>query len=438
MRIWVLARDNFARMTLRVDKLITHERLRLYPILFAAGSALGITLSSIGRIVNPTIQGPLMPDYLAHWTGGGLLLFADPAKLYEPESQFAFQTNAIGSEVALSWFVSPPIVAAFYAPLAMLPYNVSAMLWLIVSTALLLLCVLSLKSLAPGLIGRKRGVVMLAVLASPPVFELLGGGQDSAFILGVWLAGIRLFKNQHNIWAGAVLALGIAKPQLVVLVPLILLVTKNFRALASFFTVCGLLLGTQIGMVGFEGVLRWLGALSSPLYMEHVQQGQAWKMVGLPSLVQGVLPDAWGHGAAPVLTALSLPVGAGVLLFKLYIVRGHALDPAAVWIAALATTAIFSPHLATYDAVLFIPVIVFLLERRPSSRVRVSAVAAFGLLWLVPVLFMAANPLAWPLGAIDAPWSAIPFTVLWLEALRALAPQALNPRQTVDTNLSLR
>lgn len=437
-RISGRARDKFTRMTSRVDRLITNERLRLYPIVFTAGSALGVTVSSVVRIVDPTIQGPLMPDYLAHWTGGALLVSADPTKLYDPESQAAFQTNVIGSEVPLSWFVSPPIVAAYYAPLAMLPYNLSGILWLLLSAALLVMCALSLKSLAPNLMARKRSVVILAILASPPVFELLGGGQDSAFILAVWLTGIRLLLSQHNVWAGAVLALGIAKPQLVVIVPLVLLATKNIRALASFVAVCCLVLGAQIGMVGIEGLLRWLGALSSPLYMEQVQQGQAWKMVGLPSLVQGVLPDAWGHAAAPVLTALSLPVGAGVLLFRLYKVRGLALDSDAVWIAALATTAIFSPHLATYDAVLFIPVIVFLLERRSSRRVRVSAVAAFGLLWVVPVLYMVAAPLAWPLGVIDAPWSAIPLSVLWLETLRALGPQALNPRQIVDTKIGFR
>jgi len=425
-------RLKFSRMTQRVDSLITEERLRLYPIVFMVGSAVGVTISAIVRIVDPTIQGAFLPDYLAHWTGGGLLMSADASKLYDPETQFAFQTNALGAKVALSWFVSPPIVAAFYAPLAFLPYNLSGILWLILSTTLLVWCSLSLKSLAPTLMGRKRNVVILAVLASPPVFELLGGGQDSAFILAVWLVGIRLLNSKHNAWAGVVLALGFAKPQLVVLVPLVLLARRNLQALASFMAVCGLLLGISIGLVGVDGLLRWVAALSSPLYTHEVQNGQAWKMLGLPSLVQGLLPPALGSLVSPALTWSALPIGAGVLLFRLHKARMQAVDTRAIWIATLATSAVFSPHFLTYDAVLLIPVIVYLIEARPSRFIRVSAVSVFGLLWLTPGFHLAAAQLTWPLSAVDAPWAAIPMAALWFESLRALHGRATGNDQQPD------
>lgn len=404
----------------RLDGLITEERLRLYPIVFIVGSVIAVTISSIVRIADPTVQGAFLPDYLAHWTGGGLLMSADPSKLYDPETQFVFQRNALGVEVALSWFVSPPIVAAFYAPFALLTYNISGILWLILSTVLLVWCALSLKFLAPTLMGRKRNVVILAVLASPPVFELLGGGQDSAFILAVWLVGIRLLNSNHNAWAGVVLALGFAKPQLVVLIPLVLLARRNFRALASFIAVCVLLLGISIGVVGVDGLLRWVAALSSPLYTHEVQNGQAWKMLGLPSLVQGLLPPALGSLVSPALTWSALPIGAGVLLFRLHKARMQAVDTRAIWIATLATSAVFSPHFLTYDGVLLIPVIVYLIEVRPSRFIRVSAVSVFGLVWLTPVFHLAATQLTWPLSAVDAPWAAIPMAAIWFESLRTL------------------
>ncbi len=413
-------RLNFSRLLGHADRFITEERLRLYPIVFIVGSVVAVTISSAIRIADPTVQGALMPDYLAHWTGGGLLISADPSILYDPQTQSAFQRNALGTDVALSWFVSPPIVAAFYAPFALLPYNISGILWLIVSTALLVWCVLSLKSLAPTLMGRKRNVVILAVLASAPVFELLGGGQDSAFTLAVWLVGIRLLGSHHNAWAGVVLALGFAKPQVVVLVPLVLLATRNFRALASFVVACGLLLGISIGLVGVDGLLRWAAALSSPLYVDEVQQGQAWKMLGLPSLVQGLLPPALGGLIAPALMWASLPIGASILLFRLHRNRTQQAETPAIWSATLATTAVFSPHFLTYDAVLLIPVIVLLLELRPSRYVRVSAVSLFVLIWLTPVFHLAAAQLPWPLSAVDAPWAAIPMAAIWIESLRAL------------------
>jgi hypothetical protein len=419
-RILRTARLKFSSLPGLVDSIITEERLRLYPLVFIVASMVAIAISSIVRIADPTIQGAFLPDYLAHWTGGGLLLSADKSTLYDPETQFALQRKALGTEVGLSWFVSPPFVAAFYAPFALLPYNISGILWLILSTALLVWCALSLKSLAPTLMRRRRNVVIPAVLATAPVFELLGGGQDSAFILAVWLVGIRLLKSKHNVWAGAVLALGFAKPQLIVLVPLVLLAARNFRALASFSAVCGLLLGISIGLVGVDGLLQWLEALSSPLYIHEVQDGQSWKMLGLPSFVQGLLPPTLGSQTAPILMWSSLPIGASVLLFCLRKANLGVKDTRAVWIATLATTTVFSPHFLTYDAVLLIPVMAYLFEVRPSRFIRVSAVIVFGLLWLTPVFHLAATQLPWPLSMIDAPWAAIPMAAIWLESLRAL------------------
>jgi hypothetical protein len=154
-------------------------------------------------------------------------------------------------------------------------------------------------------------------------------------------------------------------------------------------------------------------------------------MVSLPALVQALLPDTWGAWMAPVLTSAPLPIGAAILLIHLRKTRKLAdLNRTSVWIAALATTAIFSPHLATYDAVLFIPVVLFLLERRSSPSLRVSAASAYVLMWMVPVFHVAGASLPWPLAIIDAPWSAIPLAAIWLESLRALRdPDAASGKQ---------
>ncbi|SLK01496.1 Protein of unknown function [Arthrobacter sp. P2b] len=359
-----------------------------------------------------------MPDYLAHWTGGRLLLMPGIGSLYDPEVQSALQSTSVGTDVPLSWFVSAPVVAVFYAPLALLPYNLSGLIWLLISSTLLVWCVLNLRTLAPGLMARKKSTVILSVLSSPVVFELLGGGQDSAFILAVWLVGIRLLARQHSLWAGAVFGLGFAKPQLVVVVPLIFLVSRNYRALASFVATCALLLGISVAVVGPGGFQQWLATLGSSLYMQEVQQGQAWKMVGLPSFAHALLPPEWGTWIAPGLTLLPLPVGATILI--VHILKKRTTETTPVWIAALATIATFSPHLAVYDAILFVPVIVFLLERQASPVLRVCTVGAFGLLYATPALHLAAALLPWPLTILGAPWAALPLAVVWWQSIRYL------------------
>jgi Glycosyltransferase family 87 len=395
-------------------------------MIFLIAGALALAVSSVLRITAPTVQGPFLPDYLAHWTGGSLVFSSDRNDLYNPLTQYTVQQEAVGATTKLSWFVSPPIVAALYAPLAVIEYNLSGILWLVLSAAMLVWCTLSLTMLAPKLMHRKRRIVLLTVLASPPVFELLGGGQDSVFILAVWLIGIRLLTAGHPVWAGVVLGLGFAKPQLVILVPIILLATRNYRALVAFAATFIALLGVSAGLVGVEGLHQWVAALTSPLYLDQVQHGQAWKMVGLPSFVLALAPPDWGSWLAANLTWSSLPIGVGILLVRMRGLHGPPADTRAVWVSALATTAVFSPHLAIYDAVLFIPVVLYLLERRSSPFVRVAAVAAFGLMWLAPVLHTAAGSLPWPVAVIDAPWSALPLAAMWVESLNGLRPRRLD------------
>lgn len=418
------------RLTRRLDNFITADRLRVYPVLLIVAGGLGLAAGSLVRILDPVAQGAFLPDYLAHWTGGRLL-WDDPGNLYDPETQNRVQGEALGTATPhLAWFVSPPIVAALYAPLALTPYNFSGLLWLGINTAMLVCCISSLGTLAPNLMRHRRKLVYLVVLAAPPTFELLGSGQDSAFVLFLWLTGMRLVSAGYSGWAGAVLGLGFAKPQLVLVVPLVLLAVRNYKALTAFAAVVGAISGVSLALVGVDGIVKWTSALSSPLYMTEVQQGQAWKMVGLPSLVQALVPTAWGGALAPALTLASLPAGTVLLLVAILRLRKTEVDPQAVWIATLATTLTFSPHLATYDAILFVPVVVYLLALRPTRALRVATVSAFALMWMVAPLHVAALSLPWPLSALDAPWASLPLAVIWLESLRALRTRNFDYAQT--------
>ena len=82
-----------------------------------------------------------------------------------------------------------------------------------------------------------------------------------------------------------------------------------------------------------------------------------------------------------------------------------AVDVRALCLASAGNNGVFSPHLASYDAVLFIPVAIYLLEWRSSPFLRVSIVAAYGLMWMAPLLHvlttstpLATEPSLMPLG----------------------------------------
>ncbi|MDN4610770.1 glycosyltransferase family 87 protein [Arthrobacter burdickii] len=396
----------------------------------------------------PAVFGTVLPDYLAHWTGGALLLDGHGTDLYSIERQMGFQESINGTSSVVSWFVSPPLVAALYVPSALVEYPASAGVWLVINVILLAACLWSLRLVAPMLIARRRGLVVLVLCASAPAFELLGGGQDSAFVLAVWLLALRLIAGRHQFVAGAALGLALLKPQHVVLVPLALLVTRRFGALSGFLVMGLLQAGLSLALVGPVGIARWVDAITGSGFGEQVQQDQAWKMVSFPAFLHAVLPASAPSPIGSILSIVVLVAAAIVLVRQLMRRRrlfsqpfaageeGHARgrDGMLVLIATLSTTVVFSPHLVVYDAVLFFPVALCLLENRPTVAVRLSLAAAFCTTWLAPAFHLTAGQLVWPFSIGAAPWTAIPLVILWIESLRLLAQRVrkdARPERTV-------
>lgn len=228
------------------DGLLTPERVRRYALVFVVLGALLLVGSAARRVLDPAVSGAVLPDYLAHWTGGRIVLAGGGEGLYDPLVQSAVQVAALGPTSRLAYFVSPPPVAVAYLPLALLDYGASAAVWAALSAAVLAGCLLALRLVAPSLMRRRGGLVVLVLLASAPVLELSGGGQDSAMVLGVWLGGLELLRRRSDLLAGMVLGLGVLKPQLVVLVPLLLLLTRRRAALAGFAGSAGVLLAVGV------------------------------------------------------------------------------------------------------------------------------------------------------------------------------------------------
>ena len=101
-------------------------------------------------------------------------------------------------------------------------------------------------------------MIVLVCFAAQPVLELLGSGQDSAFSLLVWVAGTRLILARRDVLAGFVFALGLCKPQLFVLVPVVLLLQRRYRSLAAWSSAAAVLaLVSALRVVrGGAGVVR--------------------------------------------------------------------------------------------------------------------------------------------------------------------------------------
>lgn len=391
-------------------RVITRERVRNYSLIFLMGSVIALSTSTVAALVLSGAQRLPLPDFLAHWTGGKILADGLVSKLYDPAVQQTLQTSIGSPPNVLAWFVSPPFVAAVYIPFALLPYLAACAVWTGASLAMLGLALARLQVFAPQLWARERLLVVLAVLASYPVFELVGSGQDSALVLLVWCVGVGLSVRGRQVPAGLVFALGLVKPQLVVLVPVVFVLARQFRGLAAFLG-GGVFFGAaSVAVAGKAGVVSWIGTLTGGLYTDQVTVGQSWKMVSLPGLLSAVLSPA-GHGIA--WGAAAIATVAPVMYF---ILRGYRADPSAkpwIWTACSATTVVASPHLLVYDAVLLVPAALFCLEHLPTRGLQRLLTLAFCAAWLMPLAKTVA-PHFGELGVVAAaPWVALPVVGLW-------------------------
>ena len=402
----------------RVDRLLTPERMRIYPTIFLVlGLASLVANVALGDIPRTISGQPLMPDYLAHWTGGQLLLKGDLSHLYDPSVQLGLQRDVIGGSTRLSWFVSPPFTAVLYAPFALLPYPLSAGVWTATSTVLLVAALVLLRPMLPRLGLQHWGLVTLIVAATQPVFELLGSGQDSALSLFLWVSGIRLLTSRRDLAAGAIFALGLFKPQLFILAPVVLLLQHRFRAFGAWAVATSGLALVSLALVGPSGIRTWLSLPFTRLYQVQVQEGQAWKMQGIPSLLTSLSPPGISAAAQIAGLVIAFVVAAG---FVLAVRSAPAPSIFELWAFAALTTVLASPHLVIYDLVLAVPAFLYLLERHDQRVTRLSLLLLFAITWTTAVRHVAAEHMAWPLAVVGGAWSAVPLSVLWALQYRDL------------------
>ena len=394
----------------RIDGLLTRRSVTVgAAIIVVVGLVAAVLNVVLGHSPRTLVGTTLAPDYLAHWTGGRFLLDGRTDVLYDNQLQHDFQVPVTGGAPEVSWFVGPPIAAMLFAPFALLPYVGSVIAWSVFSVALLVASMVLLRPMLPRLGGPLYPVVVLAVAATQPVLETVGVGQDSALSLALWVAGLRLLRAGRDGWAGAVLALGMVKPQLFVLVPLVLLAQRRWRGLACWCASASGLLVLSLVVVGPDVLRDWVTMLRADRYQDVIQSGQSWMMQGVPSLLAAISPTQLAGPAQAVGYLISAALVAALVLVAWR--APHAVLP--VWTLACLTTVVASPHLLGYDLIVALPALLYLLDRHDVRRVRLWLVVLVALSWSSLPRHRWAGGASWPWVAVAASWCTVPLLVLW-------------------------
>ncbi|MGA7912228.1 MAG: glycosyltransferase family 87 protein [Candidatus Dormiibacterota bacterium] len=268
------------------------------------------------------------------------------------------------SEAHCPGLALPPL-AWIVTPFTILPYTSAYPLW-IVSLAL---CIAAIVGLLWRRFPEPRGIYAAAALTLYPlVYGLFLGQATIIALLGVVLAWWLLRERRPNL-AGVALVLIVAKPQIVLLVPVALALAGRWRTVLVFASLSSALGLVALATLGPHGVTAYDSIARDELGQEL---NYVYTFAGL-----------FGHTTG---TALQYVLGL-VALVTAWRFRDH-LD--AVFLLGILGSALVSPYWHVPDYVVLIPAAAFQLSLGPRSPALLLAAALFvvGSPFAVGVTFM--------------------------------------------------
>lgn len=280
-------------------------------------------------------------DFSAFWGASHLALTQGPLQAYDVRQLTAViaehGTLGKGAELILPWLY-PPTFLLMVLPLSLLPLTLSYLLFL-AGTGFVYFRSIGV------LVGAQRPWrqgLWLPVLAAPATLITILAGQNALLTAGV--AGAAVYHlNKRPVLAGVLIGLLAIKPQLAVLFPLALVISRAWKALAAALLTALVFAGISVLVCGWRTV---------PAFIANAQWVRASFIEGGANLWWGMLTpiaaarlagaSVTGAYAVQALIALTM---AGAMAYVWRRTPAFALRAAALAIATLTV----SPYLRDYE-----------------------------------------------------------------------------------------
>lgn len=375
--------------TLASGSWLTPERIRRVAAIYGAGSvALLLWLAFTAHGTLDWLGRPLGTDFSDVWAAGKLALDGHAADAWTWSKHFAVQRAVHGPGLSelYAWHYPPPFLLVA-SVLALLPYLPALIAWQLVT---LVPFTVMLQRVMPG-----RDTLLLT-LAAPVTVICLTQGQNG--FLTALLIGSGLMQLDRRPWvAGLLFGCLVYKPQFAVILPVMLLCGRHWRAIGGACVSAATLIALTLVLWGWPVWQAFIDSL--PLTRSLIiEQGAAgfYKIVspfaavrlwGASIAVAYAVQTFFTAGALAAVFAMSLPS------------KNAALRNAIVCAAAAAAT----PYVLDYDLVLLLPALAWLYADGRRHGFRSWDATAMAAVWIAPLFGRAVAQLAYvPLDLIAA------------------------------------
>jgi hypothetical protein len=249
-----------------------------------------------------------------------------------------------------------PQVGLFFVPLARFSFPAAARIWVVASLLMFVACVYLIWKTCPALRLHAR-MVAICALAFPPVFHFFVRGQLSALVLACFTAAFLAFRASHNWLAGIALGFLIFKPQFLVAIPLVLLLSQAWKPLAGLIISSG-------AQLAFARV--YFGPAVMTAYFDtlwHVSRVVGASELSLAPIQMHSLRSFWTLLIPSPQLALALYILCSIVTVVIAAAVWKSSAPLALRFSALTLAAILvNPHLFAYDLLVLAPAILLLAD----------------------------------------------------------------------------
>jgi alpha-1,2-mannosyltransferase len=328
-----------------------------------------------------------------------------------------------------------PQVGLFFVPLARLSFPVAARIWVMAGLLLYFACVYLVWKSCPALRSH-CGMVTLCAIAFPPLFHVFVRAQMSALVLACFTAAFLAFRADRNWLAGIALGFLIFKPQFLLAIPLVLVLSGAWKALAGLIVAAGAQLafarvyfGPAVMQAYFDTLRHLSGVISAAeLSLAPIQ------MHSLRSF--WTLLIAFPPASLPQL-ALALYVLSSLVVVAMATALWKSSSPLVLRFSALTLTAVLvNPHLFVYDLLVLAPVLLLLADWAVNNPQDPSRPVLHILLYLAFVLPLFGPLSRWTHVQLSVPVLALLLWLLWRHSTGSARTQPATSSATPSHKLA--
>ena len=332
----------------------------------AALCAVYLVVRSIADL-HTAFGGGSAVDYLAI-ASAGRVVHAGSSCVYcagalgAAQAQLLGYTPAAGATFPVP-FVNPALMAWLIQPLATLPLQTGTDVFVAINlVAMALSAAILTRRASPRLGGPlAASLVVIAVFSLEAGTGILLGQSDGLMLLAATLA-VQALDRRHPVIAGLLLAPLLLKPQLVWLVPPVLVIAGQWRMLGALIAGAAVVLIGSIAVAGAGHLLDAVGLVTAPTYAHLDLQSNS-----IPALIARPL----GSNSAAWAASVSLAAVAVVVMVVMRdVIRANVLPAVAIGVGL---SVMLSPHLGDYSLMLLAIPVAVLAPRAPALLLLLAA-----------------------------------------------------------------